>query len=55
MQCDYEEILTSFYGTGWNHVENRGDSGKGSQVSLKLSDEEHLKALEDGPKPLCAQ
>mmetsp|Transcript_41027 Transcript_41027/g.73977 ORF Transcript_41027/g.73977 Transcript_41027/m.73977 type:complete len:385 (+) Transcript_41027:32-1186(+) len=52
--CDYEEILEAFYGKSWNHVENRGGGGKGNRPAMKLSDKEHQKSLQGGPKPLCA-
>jgi len=50
--CEYDTILTAFYGTNWNHVESRADGGHGNQVSMKLSEAEHLNVMRDGPKPL---
>ncbi|KAL7542936.1 hypothetical protein ACHAXR_012231 [Thalassiosira sp. AJA248-18] len=52
--CDYEAILEAFYGRDWNHVESRGNGGKGSYPAAKLSDEESMQILQNGPKPLCA-
>ena len=52
--CDYESVLDAFYGTNWRHVESRADGGKGSNPAVKLSHEEHLQSLQNGPKPLCA-
>ena len=53
--CDYDEVLTAFFGKNWNHVESRALGGKGSQESRKLSVEEQLDLMKNGPKPLCAE
>lgn len=52
--CDYDEILTAFYGRNWSHVESRGEEGKGNTAAMKVSAEEDLQSLRNGPKPLCA-
>jgi len=53
--CDYDAVLESFYGRNWNHVEGRGQGGKGSEVSMRLSVEQEEEFLRAGPKPLCGE
>lgn len=51
--CDYDKILTSFYGENWRQVENR-DRGSAKTETKVLSEEESNKILASGPKPVCA-
>ena len=57
--CDYDTILTSFYGKNWGHVDNRVKIGKEKGGDHKpeahaVSDEENEKYLLGGPRPMCA-
>ncbi len=57
--CDYDVILTSFYGRNWNKSESRGDLDDvkdGKEVKFEshvVSEEENRNILLGGPKPLC--
>eukprot|EP00584_Thalassiosira_punctigera_P023484 CAMPEP_0172573356 /NCGR_PEP_ID=MMETSP1067-20121228/136149_1 /TAXON_ID=265564 ORGANISM="Thalassiosira punctigera, Strain Tpunct2005C2" /NCGR_SAMPLE_ID=MMETSP1067 /ASSEMBLY_ACC=CAM_ASM_000444 /LENGTH=346 /DNA_ID=CAMNT_0013365959 /DNA_START=27 /DNA_END=1067 /DNA_ORIENTATION=+ len=57
--CDYDVILTSTYGSNWNHVENRGELGQVEEgketrfAAQAVSDKENENLLWGGPRPVC--
>lgn len=51
--CEYDEILTSMFGTNWRYIERRGPNGGNRHASKAVTEEENDKIMSLGPRPIC--